>query len=259
MRSPIYSRIKNVGYNKTSSIFIELSFLKSIKTFPGCYFLLCFYKDISKYQWHPLSLITNDNNILSFCAKDNGGNSWTNKLKNVINEYNILLNSKIYIQGPYGTDFSKYYKNNKYNNIILFCGGIGITPLISILQDLELKIKYNTLNNLKKINFIWLVNNQYLIKSFEKYFMNLSNKFIINIFITGHDLEYADDINVNFYDKLNIFYYKPSVSSLLTKKLILKENNCIISCGNPNLIKLIQTYNYTMNNFQTDLYYESFA
>ena len=75
MRSPIYSRIKNVGYNKSSSIFIELSLMKKIKIFPGCYFLLCFYNDISKYQWHPLSLITNDKNTLSFCAKDNGGNS----------------------------------------------------------------------------------------------------------------------------------------------------------------------------------------
>jgi hypothetical protein len=259
MRSPIYSRIKNVGYNKSSSIFIELSLMKKIKTFPGCYFLICFYSDISKYQWHPLSLITNDKNTLSFCAKDNGGNSWTSKLKNVINEYNILLDSKIYIQGPYGTDFSKYYKNNKYNNIILFCGGIGITPLISIIEDLDLKIKFNNLNILKKINFIWIVNNQYLIKSFEKYFMNLSDKFIINIFITGQDLEYADDINVQFYYKLNIFYYKPSVVSLLTKNLILKKRNCIISCGSSNLIKIIQTYNYRLNNFDTDLYYESFS
>ena len=259
MRSPIYSRIKNTGYSKTSSIFIEITLLKNIKTFPGCYFLLCFYNDISKYQWHPLSLIINDKNTLSFCAKDNGKNSWTHKLKNVINEHNMLSESKIYIQGPYGTNFSKYYRNNKYGNIILFCGGIGITPLISIIKDLNSKIKSNNLNKLKKVNFIWIVNNQYLIRSFEKYFMNLSNKININIYITGHDLEYADDINTNFYDKLNIFYYKPSVISLLTTHLVLKEKNCIISCGSFNLIKIIQTYDYKVNNFDTELYYESFS
>lgn len=259
MKSSIYSRIKNVGFNKTSSIFIEATLLKNIKTFPGCYFLLCFYNDISKYQWHPLSLISISNNTLSFCAKDNGINSWTNKLKTVINEYNVLLDTQIYIQGPYGTDFSKYYQNNKYNNILLFCGGIGITPLISILSDLDSKYKLKHLNNLENITFFWIVNNQYLIKSFEKYFTNLNDKVIINIFITGHDLEYADDINTTFYDKINIFYYKPSITSLLTKNLKLEKDNCIISCGSKEFIKVIQTYNYSMNKFKTDLYYESFT
>ena len=116
----IYSRLNTIGEEKyeTSCILLNLTVLKQIKTIPGSYFFIC-HKGISNFEWHPISLISQDHNNLTFCIKDMGNNSWSHKLKKYditsISKKNSLKSLKdIYIQGPYG-HLNIDYTSQKYN------------------------------------------------------------------------------------------------------------------------------------------------
>jgi predicted ferric reductase len=149
----IYSHFKITGNEKngTSCIFIHITLLNPIKVNYGSYFFICF-KDVSSFQYHPLSLISEYNENLIFCAKDRGPNTWTNMLKRHDSsiEKNILMNKDIYLQGPYGHITIDYTKD-KYKYIFSVAGGIGITPIISVLQDINYLYE-NKKNQSKIIN-----------------------------------------------------------------------------------------------------------
>ena len=233
----IYSKLKVVGFNRTSSVLIEITVTKEIKTYPGCYFFLCFYKDISQFQWHPLSMVSNNNNTLVFCVKNNGPNSWSGRLKNItkIERHNLLINRKVYLQGPYG-NITIDYKKNIYENIIIISGGIGITPMISKLEDINNLYNWNKIDNINKVYFVWILNNISLISTFEKYFRHLNNKiFDITIFITNNNIDTCEEnITSNLF---SIIYKKPDIVKIINKFAENIDNSkiAVINCGPNNL------------------------
>ena len=247
MSSSIYSKIQNMGDEKynTSCSMVNITLKKDIKVFPGCYFYVCFYKDISKFQWHPLSMVSYNrkNNDIVFCLKNMGDHSWSGRLYNMnkINS-NILSNRKVLIQGPYG-HISVNYRLNKYSNITIICGGIGVTPMISILKDISNIYKKNRLNKLKKVNFIWLIPHISLFIPFKKYLIGLNDKiFDIKIYVTRKDVtdesyyEYTVNETMDeIYLNLSIVNDKPDITHLLNMVYLEYKIMTILLCGNSRL------------------------
>jgi len=253
----IYSKLQNVGLESvgTSSTFINITFLNEIKTFPGCYFFICFYKDVSRFEWHPLSMISYSNDTLVFCAKNLGKNSWSNRLFNIVNNnIDILTNRKIYVQGPYG-HLSVNYKNEKYNNIIIIAGGIGITPMISILEDINNSYSNNELSHVKKIYFYWIITHMSLYDTFKKYFTNLNKDiFEFKVYTTKKtsitNMFSSDNLTTTFINE------KPNVTYILNK-IFSKESktSVVLTCG-PK--KLTNEVSGICNNFEVDISRELF-
>jgi predicted ferric reductase len=265
--SSIYSKLQNIGVKTygTSSTFINITFLNKINRFPGCYFFVCFYKDISRFQWHPLSMVTYSNDTITFCAKNVGNHSWTGRLFDVVNDnkIDILENKKIFIQGPYG-HISVNYKNNKYETIIIIAGGIGITPLISILQDINLLYNKKKLISLKKIYFYWIISHISLYDAFKKYFVKLNTSlFEVKIYTTKK-------INVNEYEisdyylsssennpvSFSFINEKPNITFILNRIFSKSNKNTVaFTCGPP---KLTEEISDVCNRFNVDISVEVF-
>jgi NAD(P)H-flavin reductase len=260
----IYSKLKNIQEveNDTSYTLIHITIKNKIKTFPGCYFFLCFYNDISRFQWHPLSLVSYENDILTFCCKNIGQYSWTNRLHdNVKNNYDMLVNRNVYIQGPYANLLPKYI-DNMYDNIIIVAGGIGITPMITILDDINKRYNKNQLNKLKNVRMVWVLKNTYLYISFNKYFSNLNKQlFDIHIYITQkiNDFEIDSTLSLKFEDIINchdISNKRPNIKKLLKKYTKYYKNNIVFCCGpmtlNDEIIKLCSEMNidYSIEKFE---------
>nr|XP_023900422.1 ferric reduction oxidase 8, mitochondrial [Quercus suber]POE50795.1 ferric reduction oxidase 8, mitochondrial [Quercus suber] len=110
----------SLKYNPTSVIFIKVP-------------------SVSKLQWHSFSITSSssvDDNTMSVMVKCDG--SWTSSLYDLVQ---AELDSKaettkcipIAIEGPYGPDSMNFLR---YDSVVLVAGGIGITPFLSILQEI---------------------------------------------------------------------------------------------------------------------------
>lgn len=95
---------------------------------------------ISKFQWHSFSIISSstvEDSTMSVIIKCQG--TWTNALHDMVKDHlDVNVDKKINslpvaIEGPYGptsTDFLRY------DSLLLIAGGIGVTPFLSILQEI---------------------------------------------------------------------------------------------------------------------------
>lgn len=238
----IYSKLLHVGSDtyKTSCMFITLSLTKPLKVVPGCYFFICF-KDVSRIEWHPLSLVSQSYNNLVFCIKDMGGKSWSNKLKNLDNRIinrNIVLNNEVFLQGPYG-HLDINYKKNKYKYIINIANGIGITPYISIINDINEMFFLQKLSNLKKIILIWIIPHISLLIPFSKLLSSYNKNLVeIRVYITKTFEDDSYDNNTQGYP-LTIIFNKPVISDIIDvymNELQVSSNDvCVLCCGSYSL------------------------
>ncbi|KAG7023099.1 Ferric reduction oxidase 8, mitochondrial, partial [Cucurbita argyrosperma subsp. argyrosperma] len=94
---------------------------------------------ISRFEWHAFSLISSssvDDETMSIVIKCN--KSWTKSLYEIINteregESDQLKCISVAVEGPYGPASLDFLR---YDHLILIAGGIGVTPLLSILQEI---------------------------------------------------------------------------------------------------------------------------
>jgi len=225
----LYSNIKIVGDSENNSecVFIHLTIRDKIKTKPGSYFFLQ-YNDISSFESHPLSLISNkDGDKLVFCAKMYGGdNSWTNRLNKydiALKDENIFNFKNIYVQGPYN-HLTIDYRSNKYKNLIVVASGIGFTTFIEIFEDIKKLKKMKKLNKLEKVILIWVVKHFSSFEPFLNIIQNLDESlFDLRLFSTQKKNEQIYHIN----------FEKPNIPLII--KNIVKDKNveevALFGCG----------------------------
>jgi len=82
--------------------------------------------EVSLYEWHPFSISSGPGSIASHHIKVQGHASWTWNLRQVIRQNKDLTLS---VDAPYGTPPNF----NAFDKICFVAGGIGITPIASVL------------------------------------------------------------------------------------------------------------------------------
>ncbi|XVF08415.1 hypothetical protein REPUB_Repub07fG0001600 [Reevesia pubescens] len=94
---------------------------------------------ISKFQWHSFSITSSstvDNRRMSVIVKSDGW--WTSSLYDKIqaeldSDADNMKCIPVAIEGPYGPSSMTFLR---YDSLLLVAGGIGITPFLSILQEI---------------------------------------------------------------------------------------------------------------------------
>ncbi|KAF4350347.1 hypothetical protein F8388_010903 [Cannabis sativa] len=110
----------NLKYTPTSVIFVKIP-------------------SISKFQWHSFSITSSssvDDHTMSLLIRCQG--SWTSSLYNLINTelksgFNKMKTIPIAVEGPYGASSTDFLR---YDSLLLIAGGVGITPFLSIMQEI---------------------------------------------------------------------------------------------------------------------------
>ncbi|CAL2249786.1 unnamed protein product [Prunus armeniaca] len=95
---------------------------------------------ISKYEWHSFSITSSsrvDDNTISIMIKSEG--SWTSSLSHMIQTRQESDGDQkkyipIAVEGPYGPVSMDFLR---YDSLLVVSGGIGITPVLSIIQELS--------------------------------------------------------------------------------------------------------------------------
>ena len=235
----------NIGSREYKSYcsFITITLLKKIdKIEPGSFFFIC-CKNISQYEWHPISLLTYDDDKLLFCIKDMGNKSWSTKITDSADH-----SLELYVQGPY-LHLDLCYRQDKYKHILLIANGIGITPFVYILRD----IKNKKLSKLKKVVLVWIVPNSSYIETFSE-LLNFQGMISIKIYITRPDFiegvypKYLSIVN----KKIDVKEYIPNY--IILNNITNKELG-VISCGSRSLLN---DAHEICEKLKVDLYNENF-
>jgi predicted ferric reductase len=103
----------------------------------------CFVQvpSVSRNQWHPFSIVSAPPGAVSsddsrfnvtFAMKSAGKDTWTGDLNAMIGNWNGYGNLEVRVDGPLGGLGSGVAE---YKRVVLIAGGIGATPLLSILNN----------------------------------------------------------------------------------------------------------------------------
>ncbi|CAO2821209.1 unnamed protein product [Amaranthus hypochondriacus] len=109
-----FSKTPGLRYNVTSNLFVNVP-------------------KISKLQWHPFTVTSNDNmdtDKLSIVFQSGG--SWTTKMYKELSS-SSLDRLEVSVEGPYGPSSTDFLE---HESLVLISGGSGITPFIPIIREI---------------------------------------------------------------------------------------------------------------------------
>ncbi|OQR85564.1 transmembrane protein [Achlya hypogyna] len=118
----------------SSTVLFELQASKQTKRWldnlaPCAYFYVCI-PSISRTEWHPFSAIVSPHTgHLAFCVKSRGPGTFTDQLVQLAHNDPVF---DVLVGGPYGRPSLRF---RDYEHVLLFAGGIGITPMLHIIQN----------------------------------------------------------------------------------------------------------------------------
>lgn len=121
-----------------------------------------------KLEWHPFTISSAPHeDMVTFHVRSLG--DWTHKLAAQIpaegDNNAVLAPFDIFVDGPYGqvsVDLEGHLPETRYSHIVMFCGGIGITPMRSLINQLHHEFQHRgnidgKLPHLKSVRLIWSV------------------------------------------------------------------------------------------------------
>jgi predicted ferric reductase len=125
----------------------------------GQYCFICI-PELSMFEWHPFSISTSphtDNGNFTLHVRALG--DWTNAFKKLaVKKQNI----RILYEGPYGEPQIDF-EGDKYKLFLLVSGGIGITPMQSICNQLH--DEHNRGRPIELCYFVWTCRDKYMVDS----------------------------------------------------------------------------------------------
>lgn len=134
----------------------------------GQYTFLCI-PTISLLEWHPFTISSTPHEpLVTFHIKAMG--DWTRKLLKLIPTATcgtdaIASPFEILVDGPYGNVSIDVATPTTYSHVVLFSGGIGITPMKSIVNQLYYEYHHKNRHDLKKVHFVWSMRDRAMIQA----------------------------------------------------------------------------------------------
>ncbi|KAK1942609.1 Superoxide-generating NADPH oxidase heavy chain subunit A [Phytophthora citrophthora] len=135
---------------------------ESFKYQAGQYVFICI-PNISLLEWHPFTISSSPSEILvTIHIKPLG--DWTKKLLTKI-PLNSVVTAQIpiLVDGSYGSVSIDIENPKIYAHVALFSGGIGITPMQAIANQLFFDFQHG--RELKKVLFIWSVRERAMVEA----------------------------------------------------------------------------------------------
>ncbi|KAE8234043.1 hypothetical protein CF326_g907 [Tilletia indica] len=115
---------------------------KKAWTYSAGQYILLQVPRLSRFQFHPFTISACVHDCLQVHIKTNSGN-WTSALHALALEVGPEVDVQIAIDGPFGAPAQRFYD---YRKSIIVGSGIGITPFVAALTDLEQKALQRGIN-----------------------------------------------------------------------------------------------------------------
>jgi len=184
--------VKVIGFEPYGD-FTKISFVIPGFQFKSGQYVFVNVPDVSVLQWHPFSISTSPHDpIITLHCGVQGPGSFTAHLLEVARKGTI---PHVCIDGPYGGESCDF---SQYDAVILFAGGIGITPCNSLFRSL--------CSEGRPVHLIWAMREASLLRIFPDLMSRLSNhddysNTSVRLYLTskGH-YGVADDEPLHYYE-----------------------------------------------------------
>jgi NADPH oxidase len=116
---------------------------------PGQYINIAI-PELSVFEWHPFSLSSSpEQKFVTLHIRRVGG--WTSALYDLASKQ---MEVSILLEGPYGS-VGVDLASDRYKMVMLFSGGIGVTPMQALCNQLMYE-QSTGMRELKKLSFVWI-------------------------------------------------------------------------------------------------------
>ncbi|KAL7468432.1 hypothetical protein ACHAXS_008664 [Conticribra weissflogii] len=262
-RSRQTTMFEKVG-TRTAHVRFEKPLLVALrKHHPGQYVFVNF-PDLSRTEWHPFSIASGDQPFIDLYIRALGDH--TEKVVKYAEECNASgKQAFIRCDGPYGNLSFNYYR---YGSLALVGGGIGITPIISILKNIyecdeeQLAKKKMCIRN---IHLVWIMPHASEADLFLDLLMCYRSLATRNPALPHLDVmihSTRDDPAV--HDKRPIVFSRPDFSSVMERCISERydETSSILvyACGPGKMVNQLWDASMKRNkkDLRVDFYHESF-
>jgi len=176
--------------------------------------------------------------------------------------------ARIRVNGPYGTLPFNY---RRYGSVLLVGGGIGITPILSVLKDIYSREGSDTKKNrpshcIRNVSFVWIMPHAEesslfldLLNSFHE--KSLEDPLLPDLKLSIHVTRDSDDAVVMGQQ---LIYSKPQLNVVVEECVENKPGNStsmlVYACGPSGLVKQLWDASTTKNSkaLRVDFYHEKF-
>mmetsp|Transcript_33511 Transcript_33511/g.39031 ORF Transcript_33511/g.39031 Transcript_33511/m.39031 type:complete len:602 (+) Transcript_33511:551-2356(+) len=121
--------------------------------------------ELSVFQWHPISISSSpyQNDLTFHIRKTGSARSWTSGLYNLAEKRKEI---SVWLEGPYGS-LGVDLTGDRYKMVMFLSGGIGVTPMQSVCNQMMYEHEWGERRGLKKIWFIWTARDPKIMENME--------------------------------------------------------------------------------------------
>jgi predicted ferric reductase len=141
---------------------------------PGAFYFLC-VPAASLLQWHPVSVCVGLTPQTDFVIKAGAPGSWSAKLRDLATQggsgdeakgqdaSELRKDVAVLLDGPYGT---LSFDLEDYSHLLCFAGGIGITPITTLLDRIVKERGAGRLKRLEHVRLVWVCRQRDILTTF---------------------------------------------------------------------------------------------
>uniref|UniRef100_K3XCF6 FAD-binding FR-type domain-containing protein n=1 Tax=Globisporangium ultimum (strain ATCC 200006 / CBS 805.95 / DAOM BR144) TaxID=431595 RepID=K3XCF6_GLOUD len=222
----------------------------------GQYAFLC-VPAISLWEWHPFTISSAPHESMTTFHVRVLGN-WTTKLLHFTSPKlsNEAVQLDLLVDGPYGNVSIDIMAPATYSHVVLFSGGIGITPMKSIVNHLHNAHTLKIRPELERVRFVWSVRDREMVRAFtssdasnepKSYFpygltdsgvpnsSGMTLGFTTELFLTKGECDLEDPLDQKLRHCMR-YYTRPDIIAVLREigqeaQLSKKDRVGVLVCG----------------------------
>ncbi|KAH9123168.1 hypothetical protein LEN26_004526 [Aphanomyces euteiches] len=202
---------------------------KWVKNSNPCVFFWVNIPSVSRLEWHPFSgIVTPDGKSIAFCMKGLTPGGFVDRVVSQASQQ-VKGSLTIYVDGPHGKPTLDV---NAYDSLVLLGGGIGVTPMLSLIN------RFRQSQGGPTLHFFWVVRTPEELLAAESIMFPLPANVKASFYVS----EAAEDgrVQVNSDEYVAYIRGRPKLDEVISTTRCYGDKVGVLACGPPPMVQEAQ-------------------